>query len=306
MKSKKCPECDLANWTTAARCERCGFLFQAIGADNQSAEHRFGEQNYQGANQDYNYQKSDSPEFERQNDWSPNENYERQNYRNQQPPNQRFNQPANLKTGLAITSMVLGILGFITSIFFIGILLAPVGLILGIVALVKANRKPEIYGGKGFAIAGIATSSLVVLILPIIAAIAIPNLLAARRSANEATAISSLRTLGGAENTFMATKSSNKCGDLAALSSQSLIDTALAKGEKSGYRFVIVNSPIGSCEINAVPMSDSTGTRSFYWSTEDGVVRAAKKDGKFADKTDLPLGDHAPNYSNQPTKIITR
>lgn len=42
---------------------------------------------------------------------------------------------------------------------------------------------------------------IVVVIIGIIAAIAIPNLLASRRSANEGSAISSLRTYHGAQNT---------------------------------------------------------------------------------------------------------
>ena len=36
-------------------------------------------------------------------------------------------------------------------------------------------------------------------------------------------------------------------------------------------------------------MSKSMGTRSFYFSTEDGVIRAAAKNGLFADENDLPL-----------------
>ena len=202
--------------------------------------------------------------------------------------------------------MILGILGFVTSIFLIGILLAPIGLILGIVALVKANKRPEIYGGKGFAIAGVAVSAIVVLFIPIVAAIAIPNLLAARRAANEGSAISSLRTLGSAEATLMGVKNTKSCGDLPTLGSQNLIDTVLAKGEKSGYRFTIVNLPSGGCDIHAAPQTASTGTRSFYLSTEDGIIRAAAKNGKLADKSDLPLDSYTSGFSNQPPKIATR
>lgn len=273
MKSIKCPECNLTNWASAVACLRCGFLFQSAEPENQPA-YAFGEQSY----------------------------------RNYQQPNNRYNQPADLKTGLAITSMILGILGFVTSIILIGILLSPIGLVLGIIALVKANKKPETYGGKGFAIAGIATSAMMVLFVPLIAAIAIPNLLAARRAANEGSAISSLRTLASAEETFMAVQDTNKCGDLPTLGSGQLIDAVLSKGEKSGYRFMVVNLPTinGGCEIHAAPLTASTGTRSFYFSTEDGILRAANKNGKFADKTDLPLNESAPNYSNRPPKIATR
>lgn len=162
--------------------------------------------------------------------------------------------------------------------------------------MVKASKKPNIYGGKGFAIAGIVTSALVFLFVPIIAAIAIPNLLAAQRAANEGSAISSIRTLAGAEKTLMTVENPNKCGDLQTLGSKQLIDPVLAKGEKSGYQFTVINLPIigGGCEIHAVPLTASTGTRSFYFSTEDGIIRSAAKNGKLADKNDSPLDSPAP------------
>lgn len=51
--------------------------------------------------------------------------------------------------GLAITSLVLGIIGFLTAFMGLGILLGLVAIILGIIALVKHH------GGKGMAIAGL-------------------------------------------------------------------------------------------------------------------------------------------------------
>jgi hypothetical protein len=163
-------------------------------------------------------------------------------------------------------------------------------LILGIVAMVKANRRPNEYGGKGLAIAGIVLNGLGLLFLPVVVAIAVPNLLAARRMANEAAAISTVRTISAAEQKYM-TSAFGKCGDIQTLIAGKLInDLTLAKNEKNGYRFAVVDLRAGGCEIHATPLTASHGTRSFFYSTEDNLLRAADKKGAAADKKDLPLG----------------
>ena len=82
---------------------------------------------------------------------------------------------------------------------------------------------------------------IVVAIIGIIAAIAIPNLLASRRAANEGSAQSSLRTLHSSQATYQATKGNGAyAGNLGALNTVDLIDDVLNTGTKSGYDFAIV------------------------------------------------------------------
>jgi type IV pilus assembly protein PilA len=105
--------------------------------------------------------------------------------------------PAQPRQGLAIASLVLGILS-VPTLGCLGIG-ALVSIVLGIMAIVRAGRDPREYGGKGFAIGGIVAGALsLVIAIPlggIVAAIAIPSLLRARVSANEAGAIGDVRTV---------------------------------------------------------------------------------------------------------------
>src|ERR671920_2261416 len=81
---------------------------------------------------------------------------------------------------------------------------------------------------------------IVVAIIGIIAAIAIPNLLASRRAANEGSAQSSLRTLHSAQSTYQATTGNGAfAGTLGTLDGVDLIDPILGSGTKSGYLFTL-------------------------------------------------------------------
>ena len=124
---------------------------------------------------------------------------------------------------------------------------------------------------------------IVVVIIGIIAAIAIPNLLASRRAANEASAISSLRTLSGAEATYQTTLGDGNYGTLAQLSTGGLIDSVLgaSPNQKSGYTFGVTVQTRSSTvpatyDATAIPIVQGTGisgtgTRSFA-TNESGVI----------------------------------
>lgn len=133
---------------------------------------------------------------------------------------------------------------------------------------------------------------IVVAIILVIAAIAIPNLLRARIAANESSAVTSLRTIVTAEVTYSSSWGSGyaptvdnlggapPCGPATA-SASCIIDPALsvAPYNKSGYTFAAVGNTVragidNGFEANATPsVVDVTGKRAFC-ADQTGVLRA--------------------------------
>jgi len=119
---------------------------------------------------------------------------------------------------------------------------------------------------------------IVVTIIGVIAAIAIPNLLASRRAANEGSAQQSMRTIGTCETAYKFTYGNGSYTDLPTLGSKVMTDSVLSGGTKSGYSFAAtpVAGPPEQFWAQGFPVTSSgfaaTGTRRFAIS-EDGVLR---------------------------------
>jgi len=129
---------------------------------------------------------------------------------------------------------------------------------------------------------------IVVAIILIIAAIAIPNFMRSRMASNEASAVSSCRTINGAEVTYNSVYRgySNNLAELgppgAGLptpSAAGLIDSVLASGIKSGYSFLYTPGPsvpasgVVNYQLNANPTTPGTTGIRFFYSDGSGVIR---------------------------------
>jgi type II secretory pathway pseudopilin PulG len=293
MGSVTCNRCGFVSFATSEVCKQCGATLagaqQQEGAHNWQAQPGAGWQapgnanwqapsdaNWQGAPQPYAV-KDDTPK----------------------------------RKGLAVVALLCGLLavptmlvGAIASIWlgaaaaFVGVGLGLaamiLALVLGIAGVARANNRPAEFGGRGAAIAGIVLGGLsLVGIVPIgiVTAIAVPNLMASRRAANEGSAIRAVRLLAEAESHYQSTVGAGSFGTLDELSRADLIDAQLSSGVLHGYRFEVEASS-DSFEVTATPTDyPNTGTRSFYYSSEDQVLRAFDKRGQSADQNDPPLPD---------------
>lgn len=122
---------------------------------------------------------------------------------------------------------------------------------------------------------------IVLTILGIIAAIAIPNLMGARRNANEAAAVASLRTIASAETTYRSTVGEGNFGNMNDLISGGLIDPSFSSGRRTGYNYTLVKvdesagqNPIFDVSVTPVKHGadvGGTGSRSFY-TNEAGAI----------------------------------
>ena len=154
---------------------------------------------------------------------------------------------------------------------------------------------------KGFSLIELL---IVVAIILIIAAIAIPNLLRSKMAANEASAVGSMRTINTTATQYSTTYGgypstlSNLGGPAngtATASSAELIDAVLAGGTKSGYSFSYTsgatdtNGNVLQYTMTAVPTSSGvTGQRTFF-TDQTGVIRADATGSGTASVNSTPI-----------------
>lgn len=153
------------------------------------------------------------------------------------PPQMQVPYNASPKVGLAVAALVCGILGFCF------LPLGLVGLILGIIAVVRASRDPSRHGGKGMAIGGICTGGLsLVFVGPLMVAILLPSLARAREHAKRVVCKVNMQGLGMAMLSYAAENNNVFPDDPAkALTGPGISAKNLecpSSGGQSNYRYV--------------------------------------------------------------------
>jgi type IV pilus assembly protein PilA len=159
---------------------------------------------------------------------------------------------------------------------------------------------------KGFSLIELL---IVVAIILIIMAIAVPNFLRSRLQANESAAVGALRTLNTAQISYnssyptvgFATTLTNlgdggtatNCGGTTAPTSTSacLIDSALETGTKSGYSFALsgaTGTPTATYQLISSPIQPGTTGNRYFCSFADAVVRVSLAAITTCDNTVTP------------------
>jgi type IV pilus assembly protein PilA len=158
---------------------------------------------------------------------------------------------------------------------------------------------------KGFSLIELL---IVVAVILVIAAIAIPNLMRSRMAANEASAVASLRSINTSQIVYQNTYGPSFATKLVDLSdggvasncspsvtptatASCLVDSALTTGTKSGYTFlytpVSVGPTVTSYSVNADPITSGSSGQRHFFTDESNLIRV--NPSASATNTDPPL-----------------
>ncbi len=149
-------------------------------------------------------------------------------------------------------------------------------------------NNPKRFSDQGFSLVELL---IVVLIIGIIAQMSIPHLMQSKLAANEASAITTVRSVLNAEALYVTTVGSGKYATMGGLVSGMLVDSVVGSSTKDGYVFSIALSAADTAfAIDARPSGyNNSGIRSFF-SDETAVIRYTTADSA-ATVTSTPLGE---------------
>lgn len=114
---------------------------------------------------------------------------------------------------------------------------------------------------------------IVITIIGIIAAIAIPNLLTVRRKAQEASGAAIVKSLIKAESMYFSIQSNQSYGTLNDLAARNCIDAGLLTEQRNYYTFQVnLTTPI-TYSVTGTPGAAYASEMRHYFGDETGVVR---------------------------------
>ena len=130
-------------------------------------------------------------------------------------------------------------------------------------------------------------SLIVIMIISVFVALAVPNLLKSRAASNEVSAVSSVRTIVSSQFSY-AMRSGGYSSSLLTFRTSQLLDSVLGSGTKNGLTFISSSGSNTVFTVNARPMANgSSGSRSFF-ADESGVIRYTTADADET-STDTPI-----------------
>jgi type IV pilus assembly protein PilA len=150
---------------------------------------------------------------------------------------------------------------------------------------------------KGFSLIELL---IVVAIILVIAAFAIPALLRSKIAANQSSAVGSLRSLNTSFTAYSTSYGQYPAalgnlgpvgsGGVADSTSADLVDMVLASGVKSGYTFIYtVGTANQSYSLTATPIVQGTTGQNMYFTDQSGVIRVDTS-GAGATAASTPIG----------------
>jgi len=165
----------------------------------------------------------------------------------------------------------------------------------------QIRRGHESERSRGFSLIELL---IVVAIILIIAAIAIPNFMRSRMAANESASVQNMRNINTANVVYSSTYGIGYASSLATLgppagsgeptaANASLIDEVLATGVKSGYTYSYtpgspVNGVVDSFQLTASPVTPGVTGMRYFFTDDSGVIR--QNTSAMATVSDTPIG----------------
>jgi len=173
---------------------------------------------------------------------------------------QQSMQPVSRTSGLAIASLILAVVGP-----FLLLIPSLVGLVLGIIALVRIGRSQGRLKGGGLAIAGVCVSGISLMLIPILMAMLFPVFARARESARKMQCVSNSKNISMAVNMFATEKgvypdATTWCDDIAPyLKNPKVFVCPDAPDLKCGYAYnaALSGAPANSVAADTVAIFES-------------------------------------------------